>query len=119
MLTGDIQLVGNGKVRDVYFAEYRGKKVVVKTLRHVNGLQAQKKQLGMHRREIVTLDAVSSGVCCTLPVLICRTVVVPQYEKLLKENQGSKTEPPSALLKTGNICSITELYTTSPQSSPP
>lgn len=64
MLTGDIQLVGNGKVRDVYFAEYFGKKVVVKTLRHVNALQGQKKQLGMHRREVVTLDAVSGVSRC-------------------------------------------------------
>ena len=61
MLTGDIELVGNGMVRDVYFANYFGKKVVVKTLRHVNGLEAQKRQLGMHRREVVTLDAVSGA----------------------------------------------------------
>lgn len=61
MLTGDMRLVGNGKVRDVYFAEYLGRKVVVKTLRHVSGLQGQKKQLGMHRREVVTLDAVSGA----------------------------------------------------------
>lgn len=59
---GDIQLVGNGKVRDVYFAEYLGKKVVVKTLRHVSGLQGQKKQLGMHRREVATMDAASGVV---------------------------------------------------------
>eukprot|EP00752_Nemacystus_decipiens_P004662 g4251.t1 len=79
MLTGDIQLVGNGKVRDVYFAEYSGRKVVVKTLRQVDGLNAQKKQLGMHRREVVVLDALAGDPHIVNILGLCGTTVVTEY----------------------------------------
>eukprot|EP00903_Cladosiphon_okamuranus_P006811 g6639.t1 len=81
MLTGDIQLVGSGQVRDVYFAEYLGKRVVVKTLRHASSLQGQKKQLGMHRREVVTLDALDGHPNIVNMLGLCGTTVVTEYFK--------------------------------------
>lgn len=60
MLKGyDLTMIGSGKLRDVYLVEYEGRQLAVKTLRHVNELTRQKVHLSMHRREVLTLDAVS------------------------------------------------------------
>lgn len=56
-MTG-MTLIGEGWIRTVYLAEYGGRKVAVKTLRHMDNLTSQKKHLKMHMREVLTLDAV-------------------------------------------------------------
>lgn len=57
-MSSDMTLIANGNVRDVYWAEYLGKKVAVKVLRHPDHHRAQRGRLEMHKREILTLDTV-------------------------------------------------------------
>lgn len=59
MLQGTKTLVGNGRVRDVFLVAYKGRKVVVKTLRGGGDRKSQKTALDRHEREVQTLDAVS------------------------------------------------------------
>lgn len=59
MMAGNKTLVGNGRVRDVYLVEYEGKKVALKTLRNMDDTRSQRVHLDKHKREILTLDAVS------------------------------------------------------------
>jgi len=54
MVTGDKSLIGSGRVRDVWLVEYKGRTVVVKTLRE----KENQRHVEMHRREIQTMDAV-------------------------------------------------------------
>lgn len=58
MLNGEKTLVGNGYVRDVYLVDSAGESIVLKTLRPVEGRSRQELHLNMHRREVLTLDAV-------------------------------------------------------------
>lgn len=88
MLAGDdLTLIGGGKFRDVYLVEYEGRQLVVKTLRHVDELAKQKVHLSMHRREVLTLDAVSGVVLFTsglgFPnIFIDRVLVLPELTNL-------------------------------------
>lgn len=55
MLKGSKALIGSGGVRDVWLVEYRGRSVVVKTLRYMDDPSFR----SMHKREMLTMDAVS------------------------------------------------------------
>lgn len=55
MLSGPKTLVGSGSVRDVWLVEYKGRMVVVKTLRHMD----DQRHRDMHTREMLTMDIVS------------------------------------------------------------
>ena len=59
MLLGPKELVGHGRVRNVYFVHSNERTVVVKTLREVDNLRREKAHFVMHRREVLALDAVS------------------------------------------------------------
>lgn len=61
-MNGEMELIGSGMVRDVYVAEHLGRKVAVKTLRYVDGVQRQLTHIRMHEWELLALDAVSRGV---------------------------------------------------------
>ena len=54
MLTGDKSLIGSGSVRDVWLVKYKGRTVVVKTLKDME----TRRHRGMHWREAATMDAV-------------------------------------------------------------
>lgn len=66
MVRRGYNLLGSGMVRDVYLVEYEGQALVVKTLRNVDELRKQKMYLTMHKREVLTMDAVRR---ITLPLL--------------------------------------------------
>lgn len=61
MLAGPQDLITHGEVRNVSLVEYRGKKVVVKTLIPQEQTSHQTMYLERHRREVLVLDAVSAN----------------------------------------------------------
>ena len=61
MLHGRTSLVGHGRIRDVYLVEYKDQVVVLKTLRETGDPRRQKAHFSMHRREALSLDAVSDS----------------------------------------------------------
>lgn len=61
MLEGKKTLVGSGSVRDVFLVEYKGRTVVVKSLRGMGDPNVEHHRLVMHKREVLTLDAVSEN----------------------------------------------------------
>ncbi|CAN0220068.1 unnamed protein product [Scytosiphon promiscuus] len=79
MLQGTKTLVGNGRVRDVYFVEHEGRKVVVKTLRGATDLKSQRNALDRHNREVQTLDAMRGHPNIVGMLGVCDTTVVTEY----------------------------------------
>ncbi|CAM9445423.1 unnamed protein product [Scytosiphon promiscuus] len=79
MFDGGMSLVGEGRVRDVYVATVDGQKVVVKTLRQVEGLKRQKSHLSMHRREVLVLDALRGHRNVVAMLGLCGTTIVTEY----------------------------------------
>ncbi|CAM9722239.1 unnamed protein product [Ectocarpus fasciculatus] len=79
MLRGDMTLIGTGRIRTVYMVEYAGETVVVKTLQHVEELRRQKAHLSMHRREVLTLDALRGQPYIVGMLGLCQTTVVTEY----------------------------------------
>ncbi|CAM9848362.1 unnamed protein product [Scytosiphon promiscuus] len=79
MLKGERTLVGNGYVRDVYLLDYAGEIVVIKTLRPVEGRSRQELHLNMHRREVLTLDALRGHPNIVGLLGVCDTTVVTEY----------------------------------------
>lgn len=60
MLDGDMTLIGNGMIRDVYLVEQGGRKLVLKVLREDYELTASKSWVeNIHRWEAAALNAVS------------------------------------------------------------
>jgi len=87
MLAGDdATLIGGGKLRDVFLVEYEGRQLAVKTLKHVDEMARQKVHLSMHRREVLTLDAVSGVVLPTLgqdsAIHLSRVLVLSELRQL-------------------------------------
>lgn len=70
MLHGSKTHVGSGLVRDVYLTKYRDTVVVLKVLREQADPRTRNAVLELHKREALTLDAVSSAGC-RIPVLGC------------------------------------------------
>lgn len=59
MLEGDKTLLGNGNIRIVYLVEFRGRKLVLKTLREDFAAKASKTRVEkIHRWEAAALNAV-------------------------------------------------------------
>ncbi|CAN0318902.1 unnamed protein product [Ectocarpus sp. 6 AP-2014] len=79
MLAGNITLVGNGRVRDVYLVEYEGRKVALKTLRNMDDSRSQRVHLEKHKREILTLDAMRGHRNIVGMLGLCDTMVVTEY----------------------------------------
>ncbi|CAM9248915.1 unnamed protein product, partial [Ectocarpus sp. 6 AP-2014] len=79
MLSGDKALIGTGRIRTVYMVNYQGEYVVVKTLQHVEDLRREKAHLSMHRREVLTLDALRGQPHIVGMLGFCQTTVVTEY----------------------------------------
>ncbi|CAN0242297.1 unnamed protein product [Ectocarpus sp. 12 AP-2014] len=79
MLEGKKTLVGSGSVRDVFLVEYEGQNVVVKSLRTKNDPKAEKHRLVMHKREVLTLDALRGNRNIVGMLGVCGTTVVTEY----------------------------------------
>ncbi len=83
-------LIGGGTLRDVFLVEYEGRQLALKSLRHVDELARQKVHLSMHRREVLTLDAVSgavffaSGLCRNR--FFSRVLVAPELFTFRKQH---------------------------------
>ncbi|CAM9874359.1 unnamed protein product, partial [Ectocarpus fasciculatus] len=79
MLSGDMTLIGTGRVRTVHMVEYKGDTVVVKTLQHVEELRRLKAHLEMHRVESLTLEALRGHPNVVGVLGLCNTTVVTEY----------------------------------------
>ncbi|CAM9560306.1 unnamed protein product, partial [Ectocarpus sp. 12 AP-2014] len=79
MLSGDMTLIGTGRIRTVYMVNYQGETVVVKTLQHVKELRREKAHLSMHRREVLTLDVLRGQPHIVGMLGFCQTTVVTEY----------------------------------------
>ncbi|CAB1104278.1 unnamed protein product [Ectocarpus sp. CCAP 1310/34] len=79
MLSGEMTLIGTGRVRTVHMVEYEGEAVVVKTLQHVEELRRLKAHLEMHRVESLTLEALRGHPNVVGMVGFCNTTVVTEY----------------------------------------
>lgn len=67
LLRGNLTLLGNGQVRDVYLADYDNKTLVIKTLREVPGERRQQFRAKMHIVEATALNAVGVvGIHCMI-----------------------------------------------------
>eukprot|EP00903_Cladosiphon_okamuranus_P015281 g14121.t1 len=75
MLTGPKTLVGSGSVRDVWSVEYKGRTVVVKTLRHMD----DQRHRDMHAREMLTMDILRHERNIIGMLGVCETTVVTEY----------------------------------------
>eukprot|EP00752_Nemacystus_decipiens_P013824 g12273.t1 len=75
MLIGPKTLVGSGSVRDVWLVEYKGRSVVVKTLRHME----DQRHRDMHTREMLTMDALRQERNVIGMLGVCQTTVVTEY----------------------------------------
>ncbi|CAM9653793.1 unnamed protein product, partial [Ectocarpus fasciculatus] len=71
MLANNTRLVGEGRVRKVYLAEYGDQTVAVKVLQHQD-------QLNRHRIEVATMDAVRGNPYIVQTLGICNTMVVTE-----------------------------------------
>ncbi|CAN0305441.1 unnamed protein product [Scytosiphon promiscuus] len=78
-MKGNKTFVGNGHVRDVYFVDYEGRKVVVKTLRHNDNLKDQNASFNRHEREMLTLDAMRGHRNIVGMLGVCRSTLVTEY----------------------------------------
>lgn len=59
IILGEKTLIGNGNIRDVYLAEYKGQQLVVKVLRDDFEERASKTRVdNIHRWEAAAIDAV-------------------------------------------------------------
>ncbi|CBJ30240.1 serine/threonine protein kinase [Ectocarpus siliculosus] len=79
MLSGEMTLIGTGRVRTVHMVEYEGEAVVVKTLQHVEELRRLKAHLEMHRVESLTLEALRGHPNVVGMLGFCNTTVVTEY----------------------------------------
>ncbi|CAN0150732.1 unnamed protein product [Ectocarpus sp. 4 AP-2014] len=79
MLSGEMTLIGTGRVRTVHMVEYEGDVVVVKTLQHVEELRRLKAHLEMHRVEFLTLEALRGHPNVVGMLGFCNTTVVTEY----------------------------------------
>ncbi|CAB1101137.1 unnamed protein product [Ectocarpus sp. CCAP 1310/34] len=79
MFSGDMAFIGTGRIRTVYMVNYQGETVVVKTLQHVEELRREKAHLSMHRREVLTLDALRGQPHIVGMLGFCQTTVVTEY----------------------------------------
>ncbi|CAN0078548.1 unnamed protein product [Ectocarpus fasciculatus] len=81
MVRSGYNLLGSGMVRDVYLVEYEGQALVVKTLRNVDELRKQKIYLTMHKREVLTMDALKGHPNIVGMLGVCGTTVVTKFYK--------------------------------------
>ncbi|CAM9461262.1 unnamed protein product, partial [Hapterophycus canaliculatus] len=79
MLRGNTTFVGSGHVRDVHLVEYKGRKVVVKTLRTNGDLKEQRMSLKRHKWEMLTLDAMRGNRNIVGMLGTCLTTLVTEY----------------------------------------
>ncbi|CBN74836.1 serine/threonine/tyrosine kinase [Ectocarpus siliculosus] len=81
MIRREQTLLASGLVRDVYLVEYEGQALVVKTLRNVDELRKQKLYLTMHKREVLTMDALKGHPNIVEMLGVCGTTVVTKFFK--------------------------------------
>ncbi|CAM9136738.1 unnamed protein product, partial [Ectocarpus sp. 12 AP-2014] len=81
MIRREHALLASGLVRDVYLVEYEGQALVVKTLRNVDELRKQKLYLTMHKREVLTMDALKGHPNIVDMLGVCGTTVVTKFFK--------------------------------------
>ncbi|CAM9852018.1 unnamed protein product [Ectocarpus sp. 12 AP-2014] len=81
MIRREHALLASGLVRDVYLVEYEGQPLVVKTLRNVDELRKQKLYLTMHKREVLTMDALKGHPNIVDMLGVCGTTVVTKFFK--------------------------------------
>ncbi|CAM9889591.1 unnamed protein product, partial [Ectocarpus sp. 8 AP-2014] len=81
MIRREHALLASGLVRDVYLVDYEGQALVVKTLRNVDELRKQKLYLTMHKREVLTMDALKGHPNIVDMLGVCGTTVVTKFFK--------------------------------------
>lgn len=79
MIRREHTLLTSGMMRDVYLVEYEGQALVVKTLRNVEELRLQKWYLTMHRREVLTMDAVRKMTQPLIQSWVMDTALIRKY----------------------------------------